>query len=116
MNTHKIICFLLVVCFSISSCNYEKKATTEAANSIVSKQSISLAISGMTCEIGCAKTIQSKLSKKEGVLNANVVFKDSIANIEFNDGVTSTKELITFIDGIAGGNYKASETSIKTPI
>jgi len=117
MNIHKIICFLLVVCFSISSCNYEKKATTETASSIVSKQSISLAISGMTCEIGCAKTIQSKLSKKEGVLNANVVFKDSIANIEFNDRVTSTKELITFIEGIAGGDfYKASETSVKTAI
>ena len=49
----------------------------------MNKQNISLAISGMTCEIGCAKTIQSKLSKKEGVLNANVIFKDSIATIEF---------------------------------
>ena len=117
MNIHKIICFLLVVCFSISSCNYEKKATTETASSIVSKQSISLAISGMTCEIGCAKTIQSKLSKKEGVLNAKVIFKDSIANIEFNKELTSNKELISFINGIAGGEmYKASEASKKATI
>lgn len=75
----------------------------------VQKEKLSLAISGMTCEIGCAKTIQSKLSKKEGVLDAKVIFTDSIANIEFDANTTSKKELIAFVDGIAGGElYKAS--------
>lgn len=78
----------------------------------VQKEKLSLAISGMTCEIGCAKTIQSKLAKKEGVLDAKVIFKDSIANIEFDANTTSKKELIAFVDGIAGGElYKASESS-----
>ena len=68
----------------------------------------------MTCEIGCAKTIQSKLSKKEGVLNAKVVFTDSIANIEFDANKTSKEDLIAFVEGIAGGElYKASESSKK---
>lgn len=76
------------------------------------KAQVSLAISGMTCEIGCAKTIESKLAKKEGVLQAKVIFKDSMANIEFDANKTSTKDLIAFVDGIAGGDlYKASETT-----
>jgi copper chaperone CopZ len=92
----------------------EKKEAIKTATSITNKQSVSLAISGMTCEIGCAKTIQSKLSKKEGVLSAKVIFKDSIARIEFNEELTSKKDLIAFVDGIAGGDlYKASETSKK---
>lgn len=80
----------------------------------VKKENVALAISGMTCEIGCAKTIQSKLSKKEGVLNAKVVFNDSIANIEYDANTTSKKELIAFVNGIAGGElYQASESSKK---
>jgi mercuric ion binding protein len=50
------------------------------------------------------------LFKKEGVLDAKVIFTDSIANIEFDANATSKKDLIAFINGIAGGNlYKASE-------
>ena len=71
---------------------------------------VSLNISGMTCEIGCAKIIQSKLFKKEGVVDAKVVFTDSIATIKFDSNKTSTKDLTYFINGIAGGElYNASE-------
>ncbi|MEN8704158.1 MAG: heavy metal-associated domain-containing protein [Polaribacter sp.] len=101
MKVQKIIYSIALACFLLVGCAKE-----------VQKENVSLAISGMTCEIGCAKTIQSKLSKKEGVLDAKVVFKDSIANIEFDANTTSKKELIAFVDGIAGGElYKASEAS-----
>ena len=74
------------------------------------KETVSLAISGMTCQIGCAKAIQSKLSKKEGVAAAVVVFTDSIATITFDSNKTSAENLSSFITGIAGGNlYTASE-------
>jgi copper chaperone CopZ len=106
MKIQKIIFSVIIACFLITGCEKEVK-----------KESLSLAISGMTCEIGCAKTIQSKLSKKEGVLNAKVIFNDSIANIEFDSNSTSKKDLIAFVDGIAGGDlYKASESSKKTHI
>lgn len=101
MRMQKIVYTIALACFIIVGCAKE-----------VQKENVSLAISGMTCEIGCAKTIQSKLSKKEGVLDAKVVFKDSIANIEFDANTTSKKDLIAFVDGIAGGElYKASEPS-----
>lgn len=106
MKIQKIIFSLILACFLLKGCKKEVK-----------KENLSLAISGMTCEIGCAKSIQSKLSKKEGVLNAKVIFNDSIANIEFDANSTSKKDLIAFVDGIAGGAlYKASESFKKLHI
>ena len=107
MKTKKILFSIAIACFVLTGC---KKETVKE----VKKESVALAISGMTCEIGCAKTIQSKLSKKEGVLAAKVIFADSIANIEFDANTTSKKDLIAFVDGIAGGElYSASESTKK---
>jgi mercuric ion binding protein len=109
MKIKKIIYSLAIACYVLTGCKQEVKE--------VKTENVSLAISGMTCEIGCAKTIQSKLSKKEGVLNAKVIFNDSIANIEFDANTTSKIDLIAFVSGIAGGElYKASETANKLDI
>ena len=101
---------LLIICCSI---NDEKEKTKDLKSDVVQMakiETVSLAISGMTCEIGCAKAIQSKLSKKEGVAAAVVVFTDSIATITFDSNKTSAENLSSFITGIAGGNlYTASE-------
>ncbi|MFK8059386.1 MAG: cation transporter [Polaribacter sp.] len=110
MKAQKFIFAIAITCFVLTGCK------TEAKKEIlpVKKENVSLAISGMTCEIGCAKTIQSKLSKKEGVINAKVVFTDSIANIEYDANTTSKKDLVAFVDGIAGGKlYKASLSTPK---
>lgn len=108
MKIKKLTYLVVITCFILTNCKKEVKKETLP----VDKQEVTLAISGMTCEIGCAKTIQSKLTKKEGVLNAKVIFKDSIANIKFDANTTSKNDLIAFVDGIAGGDmYKASETS-----
>jgi copper chaperone CopZ len=111
MKVQKLLFSIVIACFILNGCKSETKKEVLKTNTIaVNSQKMSLTISGMTCEIGCAKTIQSKLAKKEGVLTAKVVFNDSIANIEFDTNKTSKKELITFVNGIAGGElYKASE-------
>lgn len=105
MRTKNIFFAIAIALFTLTGCKENKE---------VKKEKIALAISGMTCEIGCAKTIQSKLSKKEGIIDAKVVFTDSIANIEYDANTTSKKDLIAFVDGIAGGDlYKASEITAK---
>ena len=105
MTIKKLFFSIAIACFILTGCKENKE---------IKKERVILAISGMTCEIGCAKTIQSKLSKKEGVLAAKVVFIDSIATIEFDGNTTSKKDLITFVEGIAGGDlYKASENQIE---
>ena len=115
MNKKAIFLLLAISALLIISCsvNDEKGKTKDLKSDVprmAKMETVSLAISGMTCEIGCAKTIQSKLSKKEGVADAVVVFTDSIATITFDSNKTSTENLSSFITGIAGGNlYTASE-------
>lgn len=107
MKTRDLFLSSIIACFLLVGCKKEENKQALP----VKKENVALAISGMTCEIGCAKTIESKLSKKEGVLQAKVVFKDSVAAIEFDANTTSKKDLIAFVDGIAGGDlYKATET------
>ena len=119
MNKKAIFLLLAISALLIISCsiNDEKGKTKDLKSDVLQMakmETISLAISGMTCEIGCAKTIQSKLSKKEGVADVIVVFTDSIASITFDSNKTSTEDLSSFITGIAGGNlYTASEIRLK---
>lgn len=115
MKTRYIFTLIVAVSMAFTACKGEaekvekQEAPKEAA--IAKMETVSLNISGMTCEIGCAKTIQSKLSKKDGVASAKVVFKDSAATVAFDANKTSSEDLITFINGIAGGDlYTATET------
>jgi len=115
MKIQKLILAFILASFVFVSCKEDaKKTDTKDVKKEVATenlQKLNLNISGMTCEIGCAKTIASKLSKKEGVTSAKVIFKDSLAVIKYDANKTSKKDLIAFVDGIAGGNtYKASET------
>lgn len=103
MKTKLITFSCTIFLFLTLTCNQKKEVPAK-------QETATLAISGMTCEIGCAKTIASKLSKKEGVVTAAVVFKDSIATITYDANKLNTNDLITFVNGIADGKtYKASE-------
>ena len=76
MKFQKIIGLFIMAAITLTACkNTSTKTDVKKENSAANTQKVTLAISGMTCEIGCAKTIQSKLSKKEGIASATVVFK-----------------------------------------
>lgn len=118
MKIQKILFALVIVSFLAVGCKNEAKkeeVTQEQKTEIAANaKELSLSISGMTCEIGCARKIASDLSKKEGVLEANVVFNDSIATIKYDANKTNKTNLIAFVEGIGSGNmYKASEITKK---
>ena len=112
MKITKIIAIICFVVFTFSACKSETKKKPEVKEVTTSNpQKLAFNISGMTCEIGCAKTIQSKLSKKSGITSAKVVFTDSIALVEFDANTISKKEITSFVDGIAGGDmYKTTNS------
>lgn len=116
MKIQKIIFTVVVACLVLIGCKTESKKEVEKKEVVAANlQKVSLHVSGMTCQIGCAKIIESKLSKKEGIAKAKVVFKDSLATVEFDANKISKKEIVAFVDGIAGGDlYKASETTDKS--
>ena len=112
MKIQKIIFAVLLAVFTLSACNTESKKTTEIKTSKTPKlEKIAINISGMTCEIGCAKTIQSKLSKKTGITSAKVIFKDSLGLVEYDANTISEKDINAFINGIAGGDLYTVKSS-----
>lgn len=115
MNFSKIFFIVAFVSFTMISCKNEaKKENTPQKEEVVANvQEASFAISGMTCEIGCAKKITKDLSNKEGVLEAKVIFTDSIAKVKFDANKTNKAELMAFVEGIGGDLYKTSEASKK---
>ena len=50
-------------------------------------------IEGMTCDIGCAKTIEKKLAKLDGVKSAKVDFANEMAMVEYDEAKLSTESL-----------------------
>ncbi len=50
-------------------------------------------IEGMTCAIGCAKTIEKKLAKMEGVKSAKVDFDKKLAMVEYDEAQVTTTSL-----------------------
>lgn len=116
MKIQKIIFVFALIGFLTVSCKNEAQKDNSDKKEEIAKniEEASFNISGMTCEIGCAKTIASKLSKKEGVIKAEVIFNDSTAVVKYNTTKTNKKDIIAFIDGIADGNtYKTSEVKHK---
>lgn len=111
MNVQKIFFALAIATFTLSSCKSEVKKETPKETVIAKAELVSLNLSGMTCEMGCAKTIESKLAKKEGVLEAKVIFTDSLATIKYDANKVKKADLIAFVEGIGDGQtYKAIES------
>lgn len=65
-------------------------------------------IDGMTCQIGCAATIQKKLGKMEGVKSAVVDFDKRLAMVEYNDATVTPASLEATVTKVAD-IYKVSD-------
>ena len=109
---------LFALILMVISCKETKKETSieksvlEKSEIAASYKSIEVEIEGMTCEIGCARTIQSKLSKMEGVTYSNVNFEAKKGKFTYDENKISEKEIVHKIDGIGGGDlYKVTKTT-----
>jgi copper chaperone CopZ len=50
-------------------------------------------IEGMTCKMGCAKTIEKKMAKMEGVKSATVDFDRELAMVEYDEAIVTLENL-----------------------
>ena len=77
-------------------------------------ETASFKIDGMTCAMGCAKTIESKLSKMNGVQKATVDFDKKQATVEFDAAVVSPENLSKTVEATGDGEtYKVSGMQTK---
>lgn len=65
-------------------------------------------IDGMTCAIGCAKRIESKLAAMDGVKSAKVDFEQKLAMVEYNEAKVDFDALTSTV-GKVPGDYKISD-------
>jgi copper chaperone CopZ len=115
MSITKSFFFLCVVgslCFSCKDTASKPTTTKEATTTTVvaQPQSISFTVDGMTCAIGCAKTIESKLSEMKGVQKATVDFDKKQAIVQFDAAVVTSEDLVKAVEATAdGATYKVSD-------
>lgn len=95
MNALKTV-LTLVILFTIFACKQpEPKIITVATENITNDKNIEentnisytkseFNIEGMTCAMGCAKTIENKLAHTNGVKAVTVNFETTLATIEFD--------------------------------
>ena len=76
-------------------------------------QTASFTIKGMTCAIGCAKTIQEELNGLDGVQTATVDFEKELATVSFDKTVLTPEKLTKVVEATADGkSYKVSNMKI----
>ncbi|MFA5298673.1 MAG: heavy metal-associated domain-containing protein [Lutibacter sp.] len=112
----KKIISILTIAFLLFSCNDSKKVAPVEKSGVEKQEiaanykSIEVEIEGMTCEIGCARTIESKLSKVKGVTYSKVNFEAKTGQFTFDENKISQEDIAKKISGIGGGNlYKATK-------
>lgn len=118
MNFTKSLLALVLAGVLFTGCKETAKEPTEAKpNDTAAKteapagkmETASFNIDGMTCEMGCAKTIESKLSGMDGVTNATVDFGKKTATVEFDSAKQTPEKIVEAVEAVADGKtYKVS--------
>lgn len=114
MKNFKYLLILLVFIL-FTSCNDNPKKVISAVKTdqAPNYQKMEFQIKGMTCEIGCARLIESKLAKTKGVKYSKVSFLDSLGMVEYDTNQLSKKEINSIVDDIADGKlYKSYNNNI----
>ena len=113
----KSFVFSLALLFAVFACTQHSKPeikevrTTAQMNEKVIEVELSEAsfsISGMMCKMGCAKAIETNLSKMEGVQQASVDFETSLATVLYNSSVVQTDDLVQTVTD-TGDSYVVSQ-------
>jgi len=121
MNFKKSIVTIVLTSVLFVGCKEKEtdivsKETAETAAPKVKKeiaaanlQTASFSVEGMTCAVGCAKTIQEDLTALDGVQKATVDFDTKLATVTFDKTVQTPEKLTTVVEAAADGKtYKVS--------
>ncbi len=111
------IILLSTIIFTVSCKNNNEKADKSVKSTseeiAVSPVKATFTIEGMTCAIGCAKTIEEKLSETIGVQNIKVDFDHKSAEIVFDSSKLNQQALTQLVEMEGDGKtYKVSNFAI----
>jgi copper chaperone CopZ len=122
MKFTKIIASLAIAGLVFVSCKKEEdknlanikplETTAKEQKAITAEnvQTASFKIEGMTCAMGCAKTIEKELSNLDGVEKAAVDFDKKTATVTFDKTVQNQESLTKTVQETGDGKtYKVSD-------
>ena len=104
MMTLKHISLIAFASLWVTACKNEAKPELKTVETEVKSEIAQLdpnahyakaefSIEGMTCAMGCAKTIEKKIAKMDGVKSATVDFDKQLAMVEYDDAKVTPKSL-----------------------
>lgn len=108
------VCSVFFVgCKQTESAPKEESAVAAAESNAPAKmETASFNIDGMSCSIGCAKTIEKKLAEMDGVEKAEVDFDKKTATVEFDANKQTPEALVKTVEAAADGKtYKVSNVN-----
>ncbi|PWA04510.1 heavy-metal-associated domain-containing protein [Flavobacterium psychrotolerans] len=119
MNFPKSLLALSFAALLFASCKQtDSEPKTEASTSVTATEkpatiakleTTSFSIEGMTCAIGCAKTIEKELSEMEGVQKVTVDFDKKLATVSFDATKQTPEVLVKAVEATGDGKtYKVS--------
>jgi len=110
---------MLLSCKQNSNKQEEVKTDTLKTEGQVSSSEVSgvmqkatFQVEGMSCAIGCAKVIEGKLAKMDGVKDAKVDFDSKTATVEFDDAKQNPEAIKKMVEEIADGAYKVQNMQV----
>jgi Cu+-exporting ATPase len=114
MKTLKPICIVAIMALFFTSCKNEVQPIVKTVDIEVTKKDVALtldpnatyakvefSIDGMTCAMGCAKTIEKKMAKMEGVKSAKVDFDKRLAMVEYDEAKVTPTSLEETVSKVA---------------
>ncbi|MBU2938989.1 cation transporter [Lacinutrix sp. C3R15] len=126
MKIIKNIALIVVITLTAYSCKNEPKAevvTVETETAVKTEKAAldpnatyekaEFTIEGMTCAIGCARTIEKKLAKMEGVKSAKVDYDKKLAMVEYDNAKVTTTSLVETV-GKVGDTYTVKDMKTVT--
>lgn len=122
MKISKGIIGLVLASVLFVGCKNSESKPTEVKEEVTTKKEIAAAtkpetasfhIEGMTCAMGCAKTIEKKLADMDGVQSATVDFDAKTATVNFDLDKLKSEDLVKTTEACADGKtYKVSDVKL----
>lgn len=121
MKTLKTISIIAVIALVFTSCKNNTQPEVKTVEVEVSEKEVAktldpnatyakveFGIDGMTCAMGCAKTIEKKMAKMEGVKSAKVDFDKRLAMVEYDEAKVTPQSLEETVTKV-GDVYKVKD-------
>lgn len=120
MKTLKTITIVAIMALVFTSCKNETQPEVKTVDVEVSKEAsksldpnatyakVEFGIDGMTCAMGCAKTIEKNMAKMDGVKSAKVDFDTRLAMVEYDEAKVTPQSLEEAVSKVAD-IYKVKE-------